>query len=67
VHEECSKHGTVLRVVVPRPPVPAQAAELVGTGSYGKAFVQFLELDGAKKVGVFGGVVVAGCRAQQEG
>ena len=43
----------MLRVVVPRPPVPAQAAERVGTGSYGKAFVQFLELDGAKKVGLF--------------
>lgn len=24
IHEECNKHGTVLRVVVPRPPVPAQ-------------------------------------------
>ena len=24
IHEECNKFGTVLRVLVPRPPVPAQ-------------------------------------------
>ena len=24
IHEECNKFGTVLRVIVPRPPVPAQ-------------------------------------------
>jgi splicing factor U2AF subunit len=24
IHEECNKYGTVLRVIVPRPPVPAQ-------------------------------------------
>lgn len=51
IHDECTKHGTVLRVVVPRPPVPAESAELIDTESYGKAFVQFLDLDGAKKVG----------------
>ena len=51
LHEECSRYGTVLRVVVPRPPVPAQAPELLGTGQYGQAFVQFLDLDGAKQVG----------------
>ena len=27
-----------------------QAAEVIGTGAYGKAFVQFLDADGAKKV-----------------
>ncbi|EFN57106.1 hypothetical protein CHLNCDRAFT_143928 [Chlorella variabilis] len=49
IHEECSKHGTVLRVVVPRPPVPADAAALMGTGSYGRAYVQFLDLEGSKQ------------------
>lgn len=50
IHEECNRHGTVLRVVVPRPHVPAQSAELMGTGSYGLAFVQFLDVEGAKLV-----------------
>lgn len=50
IHDECSKHGTVLRVVVPRPPVPDQAAQLIGTEGYGKAFVQFLDVEGARKV-----------------
>lgn len=49
IHEECSKQGTVLRVVVPRPPVPSQAAELMGTSGYGSVFVQFLDLEGAVK------------------
>ena len=51
IHEECSRHGTVLRVVVPRPPVPAEAPALVGNGQYGKAFIQFLDPSGAAKVG----------------
>ncbi|KAL4419535.1 hypothetical protein ABPG77_005766 [Micractinium sp. CCAP 211/92] len=49
IHDECSKHGTVLRVVVPRPPIPDQAAQLIGTDGYGKAFVQFLDVEGARK------------------
>ncbi|KAL4433887.1 hypothetical protein ABPG75_000328 [Micractinium tetrahymenae] len=49
IHDECSKYGTVLRVVVPRPPVPDQAAQLMGSGVYGKAFVQFLDVEGARK------------------
>ncbi|PSC69139.1 spindle assembly abnormal 6-like protein [Micractinium conductrix] len=49
IHEECSRHGTVLRVVVPRPPVPAEAPALVGNGQYGKAFIQFLDPSGAAK------------------
>ena len=52
IHDESSKHGTVLRVVVPRPAVPAEAAALMaaGAGAYGKAFVQFLDVEGSKKV-----------------
>lgn len=49
ITEECNKFGTVLRVVVPRPADSAQAAEVMGTEMYGKACVQFLEVEGAQK------------------
>ena len=50
LHNECNKNGTVLRVVVPRPLMPAEADAAMGTGQFGKAFVQFLDVDGTKKV-----------------
>ena len=34
--EECSKYGQVLKVVVPRPPVPQQAYNLFNQQNYGK-------------------------------
>jgi splicing factor U2AF subunit len=46
--EEFERHGAVLRVAVPRPEDPATAAAVLGTGPYGKAYVQFLEAEGAR-------------------
>lgn len=36
LREECSKYGQVLKVVVPRPPVPQQAYTLFNQQNYGK-------------------------------
>lgn len=35
LRQECSKHGVVVDVKVPRPP-PGQTAQLMGTEQYGK-------------------------------
>lgn len=48
VRGEFELHGSVLRVVVPRPEDPEQAGELIGTGPYGKVYVQYLDAEGAK-------------------
>ena len=34
--EECGKYGVVTKVLVPRPPVPAQAPAVFGSNNYGK-------------------------------
>lgn len=36
LREECSKYGQVMKVVVPRPPVPQQAHALFNQQNYGK-------------------------------
>ena len=36
LQEECGKFGQVMRVTVPRPTIPAQAKDLLGTENYGK-------------------------------
>lgn len=41
LREECSKYGQVLKVVVPRPPVPQQAFSLFNQQNYGKVCLQF--------------------------
>lgn len=46
--QECSKYGMVLGLKVPRPP-PGTAASLIGTGNYGKAFVQFADVASAQR------------------
>lgn len=46
---ELEKHGTVLRVIIPRPEDPSQSDSLFGTGQYGKALVQYLESEAAAK------------------
>lgn len=48
IKEEFEKFGVVLRVTVPRPVDPSQSAALLGTEGYGKVYVQYLEVDGAK-------------------
>ena len=48
IKEEFEKYGIVLRVTVPRPIDPSQASVLFGTEGYGKVYVQYLEVDGAK-------------------
>jgi hypothetical protein len=48
VRAEFERFGTVLRVYSPRPEDKAQVAEVFGTGSFGKVFVQYLE-EGAGK------------------
>lgn len=40
LREECSKYGQVLKVVVPRPPVPQQAYTLFNQQNYGKVCVK---------------------------
>ncbi|KAK9808981.1 hypothetical protein WJX72_007369 [[Myrmecia] bisecta] len=47
--EECGKYGSVWRVVVPRPPDPSTARMVYGSNNYGKAFVQFADVQGASK------------------
>lgn len=47
--EECGKHGTVVKVVVPRPSPPSIAPQVFGTKGYGKAFAQFDTLQSAQK------------------
>lgn len=42
LNAECTKEGTVLRILAPRPLDPAQAAAAFGTGQFGKAFIQVL-------------------------
>lgn len=49
VKVEFDKYGTVLRVCAPRPTDTEKIDELMGTESYGKVLVQYLELEGAKK------------------
>lgn len=49
VHEEFEKHGSILRVVIPRPTDPSQSSKLLGTESYGKAFVQYLDTESSIK------------------
>ncbi|KAL0024901.1 hypothetical protein WJX77_001165 [Trebouxia sp. C0004] len=41
LREECSKYGQVMKVVVPRPPIPQQAHALFNQQNFGKAFAQF--------------------------
>ena len=43
LREECSKYGQVMKVVVPRPPIPQQAHALFNQQNYGKVsrFVKF--------------------------
>ena len=41
LREECSKYGQVLKVVVPRPPVPQQAFSLFNQQNYGKVWLRF--------------------------
>ena len=36
LREECSKYGQVMKVVVPRPPIPQQAHALFNQQNYGK-------------------------------
>ena len=48
IKEEFEKYGIVLRVAVPRPIDPSQSSVLFGTEGYGKVYVQYLEVDGAK-------------------
>ena len=51
IREGFEEYGTVLRMVIPRPEEnPAETAhELMGTGVYGKVFVQYLEVESAQK------------------
>ncbi len=39
LREECSKYGQVMKVVVPRPPIPQQAHALFNQQNYGKVTV----------------------------
>lgn len=48
MQQECAKFGAVVDVKVPRPPA-AQATQLMGTGNYGKAFVQFVDVPSAQR------------------
>lgn len=36
LREECSKYGQVIKVIVPRPPIPQQAIALFNQQNYGK-------------------------------
>lgn len=48
LQEECSKHGQVYEVKVPRPRDPKTAQQVFGTKNYGKAYVQFVDISGAQ-------------------
>lgn len=43
------RHGDVVSVKVPRPDNPADAAAVINTGHYGKAYVQFADQEGARR------------------
>ena len=44
LYEECGKYGQLVRVIVPRPPVPASVMELFGSNNYGKVGVGLSEI-----------------------
>lgn len=48
IRQELEKHGDVLRVCIPRPSDPSKAGDLLGSGPYGKVFIQYLKVDGSK-------------------
>lgn len=47
LQEECSKHGEVYEVKVPRPKDPSTVRQVFGTNNFGKAYVQFVDIKGA--------------------